>query len=78
MANAAEAFDTKAAHRLRRRDIANPLSIVAAPFWRRVHGTIADKTFAMKPVGRKSNCNACHADATTGLFSPLAIAMPQE
>jgi cytochrome b len=78
MANAAEAYDTKPAHRLRRRDSANPLSIVATPFWRRVHSTIPDKTFAMKAVGRRSNCNACHADAAAGSFSPFAIAIPQE
>jgi hypothetical protein len=27
-------------------------------------------------VYRRSNCEACHADAATGLFSPQNIAIP--
>ncbi len=78
VANAAETADTKAANVFRRRDTTEPLAITATPFWRRTHAGIADTVFAAKSVGSRSNCNACHQDAASGLFNPEAIAIPKD
>lgn len=77
VANAAEAFDTRPANRLRRVDPAQPLRITAAPFWRRTHDDIPNAVFATKAVGGRGNCAACHGDAEKGLFNPLAIDIPE-
>ena len=76
--NAAEHFDTLAANRLRITDPTEPLRITATPFWRGAHRSIADRVFADKRVGGKTSCGACHHDATTGLFAPQAIELPEE
>jgi hypothetical protein len=78
LANAAEAWDTKPANRLRRIDPGDPLRITATPFWRRVHGGIPPTVFAAKAVGSKSACGACHADADSGRFHPAEIEIPEE
>ena len=78
LANAAEAYDTRAANRLRRLNPADPLRITATPFWQRTHGRIPDRVFAQRSVGARSNCSACHQDAATGLFEPSAIAIPKD
>jgi len=76
--NAAEAFDTMAANRLRIVDPANPFRITATPFWKRRHAEIPAAVFASKAVGSRGQCTSCHADAARGLFHPSAIAIPQE
>ena len=78
LANAAEAWDTKPAKRLRRIDPGDPLRITATPFWQRVHGGIAPGVFAAKAVGAKSACGACHADAESGRFHPADIVIPEQ
>jgi cytochrome b len=78
LANAAEAWDTKPANRLRRTDPGDPLRITATPFWQRVHGGIPSSVFAAKAVGAKSACGACHADAETGRFHPADIEIPEQ
>jgi cytochrome b len=78
VANAAESVDTKPAHVLSRTNPAEPLSITATRFWQRAHRRIADAVFASKAVHSRSNCNACHQDAETGLFNPEAIKIPTE
>ena len=76
-ANAAEHWDTLAANRLRDgADPTNPLRITTTRFWRRAHHDIPDAVFATRPVGRQSNCGACHTDAATGSFSPQGIGIP--
>jgi hypothetical protein len=50
-----------------------PFSIVAAPFWTRTHIDIPDTVFASSSVGGRGNCEACHADARSGRFSPGAV-----
>jgi cytochrome b len=77
-ANSAEAYDTKAANRLRRVDPADPLRITATPFWQRIHARIPDRVFTAKAVAARSNCGACHADALSGRFDPSAIAIPED
>ncbi len=77
-ANAAEAYDTKAANRLRRIDSAKPFTITATPFWKRTHGAVPKRVFASKAVGGQGNCEACHGDAARGRFYPGAIDIPEE
>lgn len=77
-ANSADAFDTRAANVYRRRNPDDPLSITATGFWRRRHDRIPDHVFASPAVGARGNCDACHADAATGRFSPTEIAIPKE
>ena len=78
LANSAEAFDTKAANRLRQTDPADPLRITATPFWQRTHRAIPDAVFAARSVGSRGACNACHLDADSGLFEPSLIHVPKE
>jgi cytochrome b len=78
LANSADAFDTKAANRLRRTDPADPLRIIATPFWQRTHRRIPEAVFASKAVGSRGACNACHRDAASGLFEPSSIHVPEE
>ena len=52
------------------------LRITDAPGWKRVHRHIPAAIFTAKPVYRRSNCAACHADAGTGQFAPQGIAIP--
>jgi cytochrome b len=75
-ANAAEAYDTQAANRLRRVDAQNPFTITAAPFWRRAHRDVAKAEFASKAVRGRGHCEACHGDAARGRFYPGAIDIP--
>jgi len=76
LANAAEAYDTKAANRLRTVDPSAPSRITATRFWKRTHADIPDAVFAGPAVASKGNCEACHADARTGRFYPGNIRIP--
>lgn len=78
LANAAEAYDTKAANRLRTVDPAAPFTITATRFWRRTHAAIPDPVFAAPAVVARGNCEACHADARAGRFYPGNILVPME
>ncbi|MBV9749188.1 MAG: cytochrome b/b6 domain-containing protein [Acetobacteraceae bacterium] len=75
-ANSAEHWDTLPSHLLRTRAADGSLRITDTPGWRRMHRHIPDAVFAAKPVYRRSNCAACHADAATGRFAPQSIAIP--
>jgi cytochrome c553 len=77
-ANAAERWDTLPANRLRAINEEKPLQITATRFWVRTHRDIPPPAFAMKLVGAKQNCAACHADAATGMFAPQNINIPEE
>lgn len=76
-ANAADTVDTKPA-RLFARAPAEPVAITELAAWKRLHADLPDAVFAARPVGARSNCIACHADAETGRFSPFAISIPKE
>jgi len=78
VANAAEHYDTLAAHAFMQPNPADPLRITATPFWTRRHASLSPEVFSSKPVGGKGHCDACHQDAASGRFSPLAIAIPEE
>jgi len=74
---AAEAWDTKAAHRFAAVAPENPISITATPGWRRFHARLDPALFRSHAVGAPGNCTACHKDAGTGRFDPQAIAIPE-
>jgi cytochrome b len=76
LANAAEAYDTKAANRFRTVEPAAPFSITATRFWQRTHADIPDAVFAGPAVVSKGNCEACHADARAGRFYPGNVRIP--
>jgi cytochrome b len=76
-ANAARHWDTLPSHRLRQPAADGSLRITDTPGWRRLHRDIADAVFTAKPIYRRSNCAACHADAATGRFAPQRIAIPE-
>ncbi len=75
-ARAAEQWDTLPSHLLRQPAADGSLRITDTPGWRRVHRHIADAVFAAKPVYRRSDCAACHADAASGRFAPQQIEIP--
>jgi cytochrome b len=75
--NAAEKWDTRAAHELQRSDPRNPLRLTATPFWIRMHRGIPESVFKSKAVGAKGACEKCHSDASTGRFDPQDIRIPE-
>mgnify|MGYP000311813154 CR=1 FL=1 len=75
-ANAAGTADTEAARHFRHVDPAAPLAVTETPYWRRRHAGIAKARFKAAPVKAKSNCKACHRDATSGWFRDAAIDPP--
>lgn len=77
-ANAAEKWDTLAAHRLVPPDSKEPLRITATKGWQRMHRHVAKAAFERKSVGGKLNCSRCHGDAEFGRFDPRAITIPKE
>ncbi len=74
---ASEAWDTEAANRLRVVDPAHPAQITASPAWLRIHRRIDPAVFKSKQVRVRSNCQACHRDATSGRFDDQMIAIPR-
>jgi cytochrome b len=75
--NAAEKWDTRAAHELRRSNPQDPLRLTATPFWIRMHRGIPESVFTSKAVGAKGACEKCHSDAATGRFDPQDIHIPK-
>lgn len=75
---AAENWDTKAANAFRAAAPPDALPISGAPRWKRMHRKIDAATFARKDIGGGSNCDACHADAQTGLFRLRDSAIPNK
>ncbi len=75
--NAAERWDTRAAHELQGSDPRDPLRLTATPFWIRMHQSIPESVFKSRAVGAKGACAACHSDASTGRFDPQAINIPR-
>jgi cytochrome b len=74
--NAAAHWDTLPSHLLRAPAPNGSLRITDTPGWQKVHRDIPAAVFAAKSVGRRSACEACHADAATGRFAPQQIAIP--
>jgi cytochrome b len=75
--NAAERWDTRAAHLFRVRDPAAPMRITLTPAWTHIHRVIPVAVFAARAVGAKGACDACHHDAASGRFDPQKIAIPE-
>jgi cytochrome b len=74
---AAEAWDSKAAHRFAAVAPDNPISITATPGWQRIHRRLDPTVFRSGAVKARSNCVACHLDADGGRFDPQDIIIPQ-
>ena len=75
--NAAEKWDTRAAHELQRSNLQDPLRLTATPFWIRMHREIPESVFKSRAVGAKGACEKCHSDASTGRFDPQDIHIPE-
>ena len=75
--NAAEKWDTRAAHELQRSNPQDPLRLTATPFWIRMHRGIPESVFKSRAVGAKGACEKCHSDASTGRFDPQDIHIPE-
>ncbi len=68
--------DTEAARHLREVDPDQPLRVTAAPYWQHRHAALPEALFQTRAVGDRSNCPACHEDATSGWFRDGAITLP--
>ena len=75
--NAAEKWDTRAAHELQRSNPQDPLRLTATPFWIRTHRGIPESVFKSRAVGAKGACEKCHSDASMGRFDPQDIHIPE-
>jgi cytochrome b len=75
--NAAEKWDTRAAHELQRSNPQDPIRLTATPFWIRMHRGIPESAFKSRAVGAKGACEKCHSDASTGRFDPQDINVPK-
>jgi cytochrome b len=75
--NAAEKWDTRAAHELQGSNPLDPLRLTATPFWIRMHQGIPQSVFKSRAVGAKGACEKCHSDASTGRFDPQDIHIPE-
>lgn len=76
--HAAETADTYPAHAFSEPDPAAVGQITASPGWKAIHAGIDAPEFKRRPIYTAANCAACHKDAESGLFSPLAISIPKE
>jgi cytochrome b len=75
--NAAEKWDTRAAHELQGSNAQDPLRLTATPFWIGMHRGIPESVFKSRAVGAKGACEKCHNDASTGRFDPQDIHIPE-
>jgi cytochrome b len=75
--NAAEKWDTRAAHEFQGSNPRDPLRLTAAPFWIRMHRGIPESVFTSRAVGARGACEKCHSDALTGRFDPQDIHIPE-
>lgn len=77
MAQAAETWDTEAAHGLRQVAPDQPWRISASPFWVKRHDELPDALFQPPAVAGKGDCQACHQDAAQGQFADQKIRIAQ-
>ena len=68
--NAAEKWDTRAAHELQGSNPQERLRLTATPFWIRMHRSIPESVFKSRAVGANGACGKCHSDASTGRLIP--------
>jgi hypothetical protein len=76
MRNAAESWDTEAAHRFSIVSADQPTRITATPGWRATHAKLDPGIFDRPRIGARTNCGACHRDAESGRFDDQAIHIP--
>ncbi len=75
--NDAFSFDTEAAHKIGRVEMASN-RMTDTPYWKKRHRAIKDAVFKGPSVGSKVNCQGCHRDAATGRFDDQNIHVPKE
>ncbi len=75
-ANDAFSFDTEAANKIGRVEMASR-RMTDTPYWKKRHRDIKDAVFKKRSVGSKVNCAGCHRDAATGRFDDASIHMPE-
>ncbi len=81
VAHAAETADTRPAHlfALPVGPDGSPGMINDTRAWRKLHDDALESgAFKVKSVGSAANCQACHKDAQSGMFSPFSIKVPKE
>jgi cytochrome b len=54
-----------------------PQRISETRFWRERHGHLDPRRFSVAPVSGRHDCEACHADAASAIFSPRMIHLPE-
>jgi len=54
-----------------------PLRISELPFWRHAHRDLPESAFRPPTGAGRHDCEACHADATSGIFHPRMIHNPK-
>ena len=54
-----------------------PLRITETQYWKRKHSNIADKYWNAPSVKSKTNCAACHLDASKGRFEDSNMRLPK-
>ena len=73
MTHASETADTQPANIFTRALANGAFTLTETRFWKQMHHEFSDADFSAAPVYTKSNCAACHKDASTGMFSPFKI-----
>jgi cytochrome b len=57
---------------------AAPQRITDSPFWRHAHRDLGEEAFRSPVSSGKPDCEACHADAASGIFRPRLIQIPRK
>ena len=78
IANASERHATEPAYKIDTSLAPNetPLKITDTPYWKEQHQEIEAAVWSQAAVGAKSNCEACHLDASQGTFEDAAMRLP--
>lgn len=76
--HAAESWDTVPSYRFRAVAADEPRRMTATAYWRDSHHELPEAVFALRSVGSKVNCSACHEDAGGGGFRKSRIAIPSD
>jgi hypothetical protein len=54
-----------------------PIRITESLFWTRKHSTIKGSVWKRSKIGTKSKCEACHRDASKGIFDEHDVHVPK-
>ena len=76
--NAAEKWDTRAAHELQGLNPQDPLRLTATPFWIRMHRGIPESVFKSRAVGAKGACESAIATLRRAALIRRTSTFPSE